>query len=152
MVSAAPLWKYGARAERARRVGPFILARSAHLPVIIARPKSVTCSLTPVARHVTRKTGNTLSPSAGLLMPTSSGRMSVWLPTLGWEWQVVHVPFSVAFTLPWSASFTPRTPVMRIVLVLKMASPRAIDARRVLTVLPDSPAQEANMVIALGLK
>ena len=25
-------------------------------------------------------------------------------------WQVVHVPFSVAFTLPWSASFTPRTP------------------------------------------
>ncbi len=40
---------------------------------------------------------------------------------------------------------------MRMVLVLKIASPRAIDARRLLTVLPDSPAQAANIVIALGL-
>jgi capsular polysaccharide biosynthesis protein len=40
---------------------------------------------------------------------------------------------------------------MRIVFVLKIASPRAIDARRSFAVLPDRPDHAANIVIALVL-
>src|SRR6185436_17370535 len=81
-------------------------------------------------------------------MPRSSGRMSVWLPTFGCVWQVVQVPFSVATP---SASFTPRTPDMRMVLVLNTVCPRAIAARRLFWVLPVRPAQALNIVIALWL-
>ena len=41
-VAAEPLWKYGARDASPRRIGPFSLPISLHLPLIIARPASVT--------------------------------------------------------------------------------------------------------------
>ena len=42
MLVADPLWKYGDRAVRPRRIGPLVLPISAHWPLIMARPRSVT--------------------------------------------------------------------------------------------------------------
>src|SRR5882762_6744022 len=40
--AAEPLWKYGARAAKPRRIGPLNLPMSANLPEMSARPGSVT--------------------------------------------------------------------------------------------------------------
>src|SRR5579884_3805722 len=84
-------------------------------------------------------------PSA---MPMLSGADTEWFPTLGVSWQVEQV--AVATGLP-SASLSPPTPLTLNVLVLKMASPRATDARAAVVVFdPFRPDHELKIVNALG--
>src|SRR5205085_1909177 len=45
--AAAPLWKYGARPASPRRIGPLKRPTSCHLPVMSARPGSVTTLISP---------------------------------------------------------------------------------------------------------
>src|SRR4051812_4210660 len=91
--------------------------------------------------------GVRLDPSAS---PMLSGALTEWFPTLGESWQRVHVPWMTG-TL--SLSFKPPTPVTRIGLVLKSASPRATEARRAFWAeLPRAFDHELNSVIDSGLK
>src|SRR5262249_8536290 len=101
-------------------MGPLTLPMSAHWPVIIARPGSVTTKVLPAADplvHRRVKTGNPeISRAGGLLapalaMPIFKGALTEWLPTLGVSW---HVPQKPGIVSRPSASLSPVTPVILI--------------------------------------
>src|SRR5262245_48935289 len=108
---------------------------SAHWPVIIARPGSVTTKVLPASGplvHRRVKTGNPeISRAGGLLAPALAtpmfkGALTEWLPTLGVSW---HVPQNPGIDGRFSTSFSPDTPVMLIRVPLNICSPLLIDLR-----------------------
>src|SRR5262249_27328575 len=129
ILGADPLWKYGDRPVSPRRIGAFVLPISAHFPLIMATPRSVTSTvLRGPFVHNTVNTGSPdMSSAGGALLPAPvtpifSGKAAEWLPTLGASWQVLQVPLTV--DLP-NVSFSPATPVILNGMELKTCSPRA---------------------------
>src|SRR5690348_8758113 len=153
--AAEPLWKYGARAARPRRIGPLNLPMSANLPEMSARPGSVTLTAgqlgpttwVPSAR-VTHFCCSVYSGMSGVrrdssLTPILSGATIEWLPEFGALWQVVHVPWNDSGSGGLNGLFRLRPPTPEIVkvFVLKIACPRATARRASPVPPPRRPAQ-----------
>ncbi len=108
------------------RIGPLNLPMSAHFPVTIARPMSVTWVITPVELHITVKSGRSDVRREPSTSPILSGAGTEWSPTFGESWQVPQKPSMVSVC---RTSLSPATPVIGIFSVLKRFWPRAM-ARR----------------------
>src|SRR5262249_37377141 len=119
-----PLWKYGARDASARRIGPLNFPMSAHLPLIMARPGSVVCTLSPVDSRRSVYSGMSGVRREASVNPVLRGAVTEWSPTFGASWHVVHVPVNDAgsvtpFEKVWP--FNPATPLSTIGFVLKIS-------------------------------
>src|SRR4029450_10275728 len=73
-VAANPLWKYGARAARPRRIGPLNTDMCFHLPVINARPGSVVRRTSPVVLFRNVYSGMSGVRMPAVVRPRSSGK------------------------------------------------------------------------------
>src|SRR6266545_697906 len=135
--AADPLWKYGARAARPRRIGPLNLPMSANLPEISARPGSVVFTIRPSALFFSAYSGKSGVRRDSSARPILSGATIEWLPEFGVSWQVVQVPWRDAGSggVKGLSTFRPPTSEIVNVLVLNIAWPRAT-ARRASSVPP----------------
>src|SRR5438094_5506346 len=94
----------------------------------------------------------------GLVSPMSSGAFTEWLPTFGESWQTPQVPVIEDGTATPLANvwlFSPATPLIVNVFVLKIAWPRAMALRAAFTAGGSPPVSEfhaSKMVKMFGLK
>src|SRR3954467_1346672 len=116
-----------------------------HLPSIIARPGSVTCTVSPVVLLRSVYSGMSAVRRDASASPMLSGATTEWLPPLGVSWHVVHVPTTTADWPNAGSSLMPDTPAIEIGLLLNTSWPRAT-ARRPLVPRPSACAQASKIV------
>src|SRR5262247_1906086 len=85
-----PLWKYGARAARPRIVGVLKRPRSAHRPVTLPRPASVSFRISPVVAFWNVNRGRSGVRAASDAVPMSNRVLLIFVPLFAELWQVLH--------------------------------------------------------------
>src|SRR5262245_26968789 len=86
-----PLWKYGARAARARNVGVLKRPRSFQSPVTLPRPASVNCRVSPVVLLRKVYSGRSGVRAAADAVRTSNNTLLMLVPLFAELWQALQL-------------------------------------------------------------